>query len=122
MSTINTFICPCYQVACVNGDNKKVKLFAGQATISLPITKTENQATINPIVNQLCPLYNLINGGGGIMTINFSLKLPTRPAGQRLSPSLTHTHTLSHSLYVYTSQIFFFYKITFFPTLHSLRD
>lgn len=38
---------------------------------SFPLTKTENQGTINPIVNQPCPLHSLINGGGGISCNQF---------------------------------------------------
>lgn len=81
-------ICPRYQVICVNGDNEKVKLFAARARISFPIAKTENQATINPIVNQLCPLYNFINRGAGVSNNQCLPKARARPAGQR------KTHTI----------------------------
>lgn len=106
-----------------------MKPFAGQVTIPFPITKTENQAAINPIVNQLCLLYNLINGGGGIMTINSSRNLATRPPRHThcrywstwktiIFANIIHLRILF--LYKHTCYLVFFFFFLFFTAITKL--
>lgn len=69
---IDSFICPQYQVACVNGGSRKGDADGCSSNDLISHHRTENQATINPVVNQQRRPHNRINRGDEIMTINLS--------------------------------------------------